>query len=320
MASRLERPTTKIPSLDGATGWLNTEPLTPDGLRGQVVAVDFWTYTCINWLRTLPYVRAWSEKYEEHGLVVLGVHTPEFPFERDFGNVTRLTKELNVAYPVATDNDYAVWTAFANNYWPALYLVDGDGGIRYEHFGEGRYAESEQAIQELLGLDEELVSVVGSGLEAPADWGNLESPETYVGYGRGERFASGGAAADERRAYDAPESLRLNQWALDGDWTIRQSAAGSHEEGARIVYRFHARDLHLVLAPEARDAPVRFRVSIDGKPPGDSGGSDVDERGEGVISEPRLYQLVRQSGGIRDRTFELTFLDPGAQVYAFTFG
>jgi thiol-disulfide isomerase/thioredoxin len=320
MASRLERPTTQMPSLDGATGWLNTEPLTSDGLRGQVVAVDFWTYTCINWLRTLPYIRAWADKYEEHGLVVLGVHTPEFPFEHDFENVRRLVPELDVRYPVATDNDYAVWRAFANNYWPALYLVDRDGGIRYEHFGEGRYTESEQAIQELLGVDEELVSVAGPGLEAEADWGNLESPETYVGYGRGERFASGGAVADERRAYVVPDTLQLNQWGLDGEWTIRQAAAESHEAGARIVYRFHARDLHLVLGTASRGADVRFRVLIDGEPPGASHGSDVDEQGGGVVSEARLYQLIRQSGRIRDRTFEMTFLDSGVEVYAFTFG
>jgi thiol-disulfide isomerase/thioredoxin len=320
MSSRLDRPTVHIPSLDGATGWLNSEPLTPEGLRGSVVLVDFWTYTCINWLRTLPYIRAWGEKYKEHGLVVLGVHTPEFPFEHDFGNVREQVKAMRIDYPVAADNDYAVWNAFSNNYWPALYLVDQDGAFRYEHFGEGRYAESEEAIQELLGVDDELVSVVGSDLEAPADWDDLQTPETYVGYARGERFASGGAAGGERRAYAIPESLGPNRWALEGEWTIRQSAAESHEAGAAIAFRFHARDLHVVLAPATRGQPVRFRVTIDGQPPGSSHGSDTDEQGEGAIVDPRLYQLIRQSGSVRDRTFEMTFLDPGAQVYAFTFG
>ena len=320
MASRLDRPGVRIPSLDGATGWLNSEPLTPEGLSGSVVLVDFWTYTCINWLRTLPYIRAWSEKYKEHGLVVLGVHTPEFPFEHDFGNVRDQVKAMRVDWPVAADNDYAVWNAFSNNYWPALYLVDQDGSFRFEHFGEGRYAESEQAIQELLGIDDELVSVVGSDLEAPAAWDDLQTPETYVGYGRGERFASGGAAAGERRAYSIPDALGPNRWALEGEWTILQAYAESNAAGAAIAFRFHARDLHLVLAPATRGQPVRFRVTIDGHAPGDSHGSDVDEQGEGAVVEPRLYQLIRQSGSVRDRTFELTLLDPGVQVYAFTFG
>jgi hypothetical protein len=286
-----------------------------------VVAVDFWTYTCINWLRTLPYIRAWSEKYMEHGLVVIGVHTPEFSFEHEIENVAAEVKDMRIDYPVAVDSDYAVWSAFANRYWPALYLADAEGALRYHHFGEGRYADSERAIQELVGVEDELVSVEGSGLEAPADWDDLEAPETYVGYGQAERFASpGGGLGNERRAYTVPETLRPNQWALAGEWTIRQEGAVLHEAGGRLAYRFHARDLHLVLAPAEGGAPVRFRVLIDGQPPGDSHGTDVDEQGDGVVSEPRLYQLIRQPGRIGDRTFEITFLDPGVQVYVFTFG
>jgi thiol-disulfide isomerase/thioredoxin len=310
-----------LPGFAGATGWLNSAPLSVADLRGKVVAVDFWTYTCINWLRTLPYIRAWAEKYKEHGLVVIGVHTPEFSFEHEIENVAAEVKDMRIDYPVAVDSDYAVWSAFANRYWPALYLGDTEGALRYHHFGEGRYTESERAIQELLGVDDELVSVEGSGLEAPADWDDLEAPETYVGYGQGERFASpGGGVGNERRAYTVPETLRPNQWALAGEWTIRQEGAALHEAGGRLAYRFHARDLHLVLAPGEGGAPVRFRVLIDGQPPGDSRGTDVDEQGDGVVSEPRLYQLIRQPGRIGDRTFEITFLDPGAQVYVFTFG
>jgi thiol-disulfide isomerase/thioredoxin len=310
-----------MPSLDGANGWLNSAPLLPTDLRGHVVLVDFWTYTCINWLRTLPYIRAWTEKYEEQGLVVIGVHTPEFPFEHDVGNVERLVKELRVDYPVAIDNDYAVWDAFANRYWPALYLADAEGALRYHHFGEGRYAESEEAIQELLGVDGELVSVEGSELEAPADWDDLESPETYVGYARAERFASpGGEVRGERQSYVAPEALKPNQWALVGEWTIRPQAVVLHAAGGRIAFRFHARDLHLVMAPPESEAPVAFRVLIDGQSPGASHGGDIDEQGNGTLSEPRLYQLIREPGRITDRTFEITFVEPGAQVYAFTFG
>jgi thiol-disulfide isomerase/thioredoxin len=320
MASRLE-PTTRIPPFDGATGWLNSPPLTPVGLRGKVVLVDFWTYTCINWLRTLPYIRAWSEKYEDEGLVVIGAHTPEFPFEHDRKNVERMVGELRVDYPVAIDNDYAVWDAFANRYWPAIYVADADGVLRYQHFGEGRYPETERAIQELLGSEGELVSVEGPGLEAPADWDELGSPETYLGHGRGERFASpGGEVANEPSAYSVPEKLRLNNWALAGEWTILPDAIVLHQPGGRLVYRFHARDLHLVLAPPGHDTAVPFRVLVDGKPPGASNGNDIDEQGNGVLSEPRLYQLVRQPGRIEDRTFEIAFQEPGAQAYAFTFG
>ena len=308
-----------LPGFDGAIGWLNSEPLTPAGLRGKVVAVDFWTYTCINWLRTVSYIRAWAEKYREQGLVVIGVHTPEFSFEHEVENVRWAVQDMEIHYPVAIDSDYAVWDAFANRYWPALYLADREGGLRFHHFGEGRYEESERAIQELLGVDDELVSVEGAGLEAQADWDQLGSPETYVGFGQAERFASpGGADANERRTYAAPETLRSNQWSLAGEWTIRRESALLHETGGRLAYRFHARDLHLVLAPGEGD--VRFQVLLDGEPPGASHGEDVDERGGGVVSEPRLYQLVRQSGSVDDRTFEIQFLDPGVEAYVFTFG
>jgi thiol-disulfide isomerase/thioredoxin len=310
-----------LPGFDGATGWLNSPPLTPAELRGKVVLVDFWTYTCINWLRTLPYVRAWSEKYAEHGLVVVGVHTPEFPFEHDLENVRRMVPALRVAFPVATDNDYAVWEAFANRFWPALYLADREGTLRFHHFGEGRYEESERAIQEFLGVEAELVSVEGSGLEAAADWDHLRSPETYLGYSQAERFASpGGAVGGERTAYTIPETLRTNEWALAGDWTIEARAAVLHEPGGRLAYRFHARDLHLVLAPGRPGQPVRFQVLLDGEPPGDSHGEDIDGQGNGAVSEPRLFQLVRRPDRVDDRTFEITFEEPGVEVYAFTFG
>jgi thiol-disulfide isomerase/thioredoxin len=310
-----------LPGFEGSNGWLNSEPLTVADLRGKVVAVDFWTYTCINWLRTLPYIRAWAEKYREAGLVVVGVHTPEFPFEQDVENVEREVKALRVGYPVAMDKDYAVWDAFANRYWPALYVADREGALRYHHFGEGRYEESERAIQALLGVDDDFVSVEGSGLEAQADWDDLGSPETYVGYGQAERFASPeGGAANERRAYLVPDTLRTNQWALEGEWTIRREGAVLHEAGGRLAYRFHARDLHLVLAPAKDGAPVRFRVLLDGQPPGDSHGTDIDEQGDGVVTDPRLHQLIRQPGPIDDRTFEIVFEDSGAEVYVFTFG
>ena len=311
----------RSPGFDGANEWLNSEPLTADDLQGHVVLVDFWTYTCINWLRTLPFVRAWAEKYRDQGLVVVGVHTPEFPFEHDVENVRRLVTELRVDHPVAIDNDYAVWDAFANRYWPALYAVDSEGAIRYTHFGEGRYTESERVVQQLLDADGELVSVEGSGLEAPADWDHLETPETYVGYAQGERFASPeGAVGDERQAYSAPEALGRNQWALAGEWAIHRQSVDLHEAGGRLAFRFHARDLHLVMAPPKSDASARFRVLIDGEPPGASHGDDVDEQGNGVLSVPRLHQLIRQPGRVDDRTFEIEFLDPGVQVYAFTFG
>ncbi len=321
MIFRLDTPTTRLPALDGATGWLNSPPLTAENLRDRVVLVNFCTFTCINWIRQLPYVRAWAEKYKDHGLLVVGAHTPEFAVEHDTDHIRRALAAMRVEHPIAIDNDYAVWDAFANNAWPALYLADTDGMIRFRHYGEGRYAESEGAIQELLGVDDELVSVEGEGIEAPADWDDLESPETYAGYGRGERFASpGGVATDERRSYAAPETLRSNQWALAGEWTIGREAAVLHEAGGRIAYRFHARDLHLVMAPAEGGAPVPFRVLIDDRAPGASHGGDTDAQGNGVLSEPRLHQLIRQPGDIEDRTFEIAFQEPGAQVLCFTFG
>jgi thiol-disulfide isomerase/thioredoxin len=316
-----------LPSLDGATEWLNSAPLTADGLRGKVVLVDFWTYTCINWLRSLPYVRAWSEKYKDQGLVVIGVHTPEFEFESDIDNVRRAAADMRVDYPIAIDNDYAIWSAFNNHYWPALYFVDAQGHIRHHQFGEGDYEQSEMIIQQLLteagigGIGHELVSVDARGVEAAADWGSLESPENYVGYGRTENFASPGAAVlDQPRVYAAPARLRLNDWALSGDWTVAEQATALNQANGSIAYRFHARDLHLVMGPAARGAPVRFRLLIDGRPPGAAHGIDVDDQGSGTVTEQRLYQLVRQRGPVTERTFEITFLDPGVRAYAFTFG
>jgi thiol-disulfide isomerase/thioredoxin len=316
-----------LPSLASATEWLNSPPLTAAGLRGNVVLVDFWTYTCINWLRTLPYVRAWAEKYKDHGLVVVGVHTPEFDFEHDLDNVRRVVEDMRVDYPVAVDNDYAIWTAFNNHYWPALYFVDARGQIRHHQFGEGQYEQSEMIIQQLLaeagisGIGHELVSVDARGAEAAADWDSLRSPENYLGYERTENFASpDGAVFGTPHVYAAPARLRLNHWALAGDWTVQPQAAVLHQLDGRIVYRFHARDLHLVMGPAAPGTPVRFRVLIDGQPPGAAHGTDVDDQGNGTVTEPRLYQLVRQRGRVTERTFEITFLDPGVQAYAFTFG
>lgn len=317
----------ELPSLGGATGWLNSQPLAADSLRGKVVLVQFCTYTCINWLRTLPYVRAWDEKYKGKGLAVVGVHTPEFPFEKDVDNVRRAVKDMGLNYPVALDNDYAVWRAFKNQYWPALYIVDAQGRIRHHHFGEGEYQQSERVIQQLLaeagagGFGRELVSVEGRGAEAEADWNSLKSPENYVGYERTENFASpGGAVPDERRVYAAPAQLGLNQWALSGDWTVGRQAVMLNKAGGRITYSFHARDLHLVMGPVARGTSVRFRVTLDGQPPRAAHGVDVDDRGDGTVTEQRMYQLIRQTKPIAARRFEIEFLDPGAEAYAFTFG
>jgi thiol-disulfide isomerase/thioredoxin len=309
-----------MPTLDAATGWLNSEPLGPADLRGRVGLVNFWTLTCINWLRQEPYVRAWSEAYRRDGLVVIGVHTPEFSFEHDIELVGQATKERAIDYPVAVDNDYEIWSAFANNYWPALYFVDADGIIRDHHFGEGRYEESKRVIQRLLGVERELVSVEGLGVEAEADWDHLRTPETYLGYGRGERFASpDGAAFDERRAYELPERLDINHWALAGGWTIGPENVVLDQAGGSIAHRFHARDTHLVLSPGAR-APIPFRVLLDGEAPGPSHGVDVDEDGNGLLRDGRIYQLVRQHDAVRERTLQITFLEPGAEAYAFTFG
>jgi len=317
----------ELPSLDGATGWLNSPPLTATGLRGNVVLAGIWTYTCINWLRQLPYIRAWARKYSGQGLVVIGVHTPEFAFERNADNVRRAVQEMRISYPVATDNEYAVWRAFDNHYWPALYFADAQGRIRHHHFGEGEYGQSEMIIQQLLaeagsgGAGTELVSVDGQGIEAPADWDSLRSPENYTGYDRTANFASpGGPVPGMAHVYTAPAELRLNHWALSGDWTLQEQAATLNQAGGQIACRFHARDLHLVMGPVASGTPVRFRVFLDGKPPGSAHGTDVDAEGYGTMTHPRLYQLIRQLGHVTDRTLEVTFLEPGAQAYAFTFG
>ena len=310
----------RMPALGGATEWLNSEPLTSDQLRGRVVLVDFWTFTCINWLRTEPYVRAWSRAYLDDGLVVIGVHTPEFSFEQEIDRVRGAIKERGIDYPIAVDNDFAIWSAFDNHYWPALYFVDSDGVIRDHHFGEGRYEESERVIQRLLGIERELVSVEGVGLEAEADWDQLRTPETYLGYGRSEDFASpGGAAFDELSGYELPERLRFNHWALAGEWTIGRENVVLDGAGGSIAYCFHARDAHLVLSAGAH-SPIPFRVLIDGEAPGPAHGVDVDEDGNGLLREGRLYQLVRQDGEVRDRTLEITFHEPGAEAYVFTFG
>jgi len=301
--------------------------LTASGLRGKVVLVDVWTYTCINWLRTLPYVRAWAEKYKNQGLVVIGVHAPEFAFEKNIDNVRRAAKEMKVNYPIAIDNDFAIWRALKNEYWPALYFVDARGKIRHHQFGEGEYEQSERIIQQLLaeagtgGIGHELVSVDARGAEAAADWGSLKSPENYVGYERTENFASpGGAVLDKRRDYAVPARLRLNQWALSGDWTVQKQATVLNKVNGRIAYRFHARDLHLVMGPAAPGTSVRFRVLIDGQSPGAAHGIDVDDQGNGKVTEQRLYQLIRQPKPIADRLFEIEFLDSGVEAFAFTFG
>lgn len=316
-----------LPSLGQATTWLNSQPLRAADLHGRVVLIDFWTYTCINWLRTLPHVRAWAEKYRDQGLIVIGVHTPEFSFEKDLENVRRAAKEQKVDYPIAIDSDYALWNAFNNRYWPALYFIDAQGRIRHHQFGEGDYEKSEAIIQQLLteagqtDFDPALVSVDARGAEAAADWSSLKSPETYVGYGRSDSFTSPGEALFERpRVYAAPARFRLNEWALAGDWTMKRESTALNSANGRISYRFHARDLHLIMGPAVQGAPVRFRVLIDGQPPGASHGVDVDDQGRGTVAEPRMYQLIRQAAPIEDRQFEIEFLGPGVEVFAFTFG
>jgi thiol-disulfide isomerase/thioredoxin len=298
-----------LSALDDASVWLNSEPLTVAKLRGRVVLVDFWTYSCVNWLRTLPYIRAWHERYRDRGLVVIGVHAPEFGFEHDLDNVRRAAGELDVGYPVVTDNDFTIWRSFENHYWPALYLVDGDGRIRFHHFGEEAYEETERAIQQLLGVDEELVGVDAGGLAEAADWGALRSGETYLGSARAERRSDG-----------RPDELALNQWALTGEWSLSEEAAALDAAAGSIAYRFEGRDLNLVLAPPDSGAPVGFTVLLDGRPPGDADGLDVDGSGQGTLSEPRMYQLVRQRRPIRERTFEITFDASGVRAYVFTFG
>ena len=314
-----------MPSLDGAVEWLNSKPLTAEALRGKVVLVDFWTYSCINCLRTIPYVRAWAEKYKNDGLVVIGVHTPEFAFEKQPANVKKAVADLKIDYPVAIDNNYAIWRAFDNMYWPAHYFIDAQGRIRHHHFGEGEYAKSEEVIRQLLreagkNVPEQLTDVRGTGAEAAPDMANIKSPETYLGYDRAEKFMSpGGAVRDESHDY-AAGVLKLNDWSLAGSWTVDPENAALDRAGGAIRYRFHARDLHLVLGPGTDGKPVRFKVTIDGAVPGADHGVDTDANGEGIVTGQRLYQLVRQQGEVRDRTFEIQFLDPGVQAFAFTFG
>jgi hypothetical protein len=316
----------ELPAFDGATAWLNSVPLTPAGMRGQVVLVSFGTYTCINWIRSLPYVRAWADKYAGQGLAVVGVQTPEFEFEGDLDNVGRAIKEKDVRYPLVVDNDYAVWRAFDNHYWPALYFVDAQGRIRHHHFGEGEYEESEMVLQMLLweagvDVDPGLVRLQPDGVEAAADWAGLGSPETYLGYERAVGFASpGGVVPDERHPYSPPAELRRNQWALSGAWRIGPVPVLLNEPGGSISYQFHARDLHLVMGPPAGSPPARFRVRLDGKPPGRAHGVDVDESGNGTADYQRMYQLIRQPPPIGDRLFEIEFLDAGVEAFVFTFG
>ena len=316
-----------MPSLDGATVWLNSPPLTTEGLRGKVVLIDFWTYSCINCLRSLPYVKAWAEKYRDSGLVVIGVHAPEFAFERDLKNVRKAVSDLGVAYPVAVDNDWTIWKAFKNQYWPAHYFVDGQGRVRYHHFGEGEYDRSERVIQQLLienggrAVRRGEVTVSATGVSAEAAQDDRKSEETYLGYGRARNNINpGNWVRDRPEDYTLVPTQTLNKWSLGGRWTATSEAAVLDRAGGRIAYRFHARDLHLVLAPAADGRPVRFRVLVDGRPPGADGGEDVDAAGEGVVRDNRLYQLVRQKGAVRERTFEIEFLDPGVRAFAFTFG
>src|ERR1700733_1538191 len=317
----------EMPSLGGATQWLNSPPLTAAGLRGKVVLVDFWTYSCINSLRTLPYLRAWADKYKDHGLVVIGIQAPEFTFEKNVDNVRGAAKDMRLGYSIAVDNNHAIWRSFNNQAWPALYFVDANGHIRHHQFGEGQYERAEMIIQQLLaeaghsGAGHELVSVDGRGAEAAPDWGTIKSPETYVGYERTENFASpGGAHTNKNRVYASPARLGLNHWALSGDWTIRREAIVLNQADGRIAYRFHARDLHLVMGPATRETSVRFRVLIDGQPPGTAHGSDADDEGRCTVTEQRLYQLIRQQKPIVDHLFEIEFLDPGVEAFSFTFG
>jgi thiol-disulfide isomerase/thioredoxin len=316
-----------LASFEGATSWINSDPLTPEGLRGRVVLVDFWTYTCINWLRTSPYLRAWHAKYAGSGLTIVGVHTPEFGFERDLANVISRTKGLGVEYPVAVDSDYGVWRAFANHYWPAVYIADAEGRIRFHHFGEEAYAQQEMVIQQLLidagadDVDQELVMVEPRGLEVAADWRNVRSPESYTGYRQSAGFAQDDVARfDAPQAYTKPGRLSLNTWALSGIWTVAGHAAVSNEAGGRLAFRFHARDVNLVMGPATRGVSIPFRVYLDGEPAGDAHGSDVDADGRGVLADQNTQQLIRQSGAIVERTFEIEFLEPGAEAYCFTFG
>src|SRR5215813_7971044 len=316
-----------LPSFEGGGPWLNSPPLTPAALRGKVVLLDIWNYSCINWIRQSPYVRAWAEKYKDQGLVVIGVHSPEFSFETDADHVRRAVKAMNVTYPIVMDSDHAIWDALENEAWPALYFVDAKGRIRHHYYGEGAYDQSEEILQQLLmeagqaGASQTLVSIDPKGVGAQADWRSMRTPETYVGYERAENFASsGGLMRDKRHVYSAPPRLGLNQWALAGDWTVGRQPTLLNAANGRIAIRFHARDLHLIMGASSSGGQVRFRVLLDGQPPGPADGLDVDSQGQGVVKEPRLYQLIRQPAPIEDHTFEIEFLDPGVETYSFTFG
>ena len=316
-----------MPAFTGATSWLNSRPLSTDALRGRVVVVQFFTYSCINWLRTAPYMRAWNGKYKDQGLVLIGVHSPEFTFERDSTNVGNAIERLSIDYPIAVDSSRAVWDAFGNEYWPALYIVDAKGRIRHHQFGEEDYEKADEVIQMLLAetgtasRNSNPVTVDAQGAEAPADWDNLRSPEAYIGYGRATKFSSPSGLIRERsQTYFPPHRLQLNQWALAGNWTVRKQAAVSNLAGSRIAFRFHGRDLHMVMGSSVPTATARFRVTVDGRPPRKSHGLDANETGLGRVGEPRLYQVLRQEGPIIDREFQIEFLDPGVEVYSFTFG
>jgi thiol-disulfide isomerase/thioredoxin len=316
----------RLAPFDGATGWLNSEPLTPEGLRGRVVVVDFWTYTCINWLRTAPYLRAWDAKYRAAGLTIVGAHTPEFGFERDVDNITEQVARLGVSYPVAIDSQYGVWRAYANHFWPAVYIADAHGRIRYHHFGEGEYAMQEMVIQRLLvdagatDVTEDLVTVDPAGLEVAADWRSVQTPETYTGFAQSSGFANEDVAAFDGPHVYAPAGLRLNQWSLTGTWTVTGAAATVNEAGGRIAFRFHARDLNLVMGPAIRGASIPFRVFLDGSPATAALGTDVDADGRGTVHDQATYQLIRQSGPIEDRVCEIEFEGAGVEAYCFTFG
>jgi len=317
----------KLASLDQANEWLNSPALTPESLRGKVVLINFWTYTCINWRRQAAYVRAWQEKYKDQGLVVIGIHAPEFEFEKNTANVRWAASDMKVTYPIAVDNNHTIWRAFKNQAWPALYFIDAQGRVRDHFFGEGNYEQSETLIQALLrkagatSVSRDLVVVEARGHEAPADWANLRSRENYVGFERTEDFASsGGFLRNKPHIYQPPAKLSPNEWALSGDWTVKKDAAALNMPRGSITYRFHARDLHLVMGPAARASSVKFRVLLDGQPPGAARGLDIDEQGYGAVTEQRMYTLIRQPGPIVDRDFEIEFFEAGAEVFAFTFG
>ena len=316
-----------LDSLSRAKSWINSRPLTSSELGGKVVLVQFWTFTCINWLRTLPYTRAWADRYRDAGLIVIGAHTPEFAFEHDIDNVRRMVRQLDVSYPVAIDSDYGIWNGFDNHYWPALYLLDGKGHLQYHHFGEGAYDESERRIQQLLAnggaqiVSQRVTPIEGRGIEAAADWSDLMTPETYVGYGQAENFASASDGSFDRPAvYSVPRELQLNQWAIGGDWTVQKDRIVLNRPSGHIAFRFHARDVHLVMGPRTGAAPTRYQVSLDGQPAASAHGVDVDAQGSGVANEQRLYQLIRQPKPIVDRTLQIEFLDSGVESFVFTFG